>query len=142
MKKILKQFYDNNGYLVFNLLGKRTRTHRIIAKTFIPNPKNKLFINHKDGNKSNSNVENLEWCSAKENTQHAIATGLQDVSHLLNYIKKQKVLMLSKNDEVIAKFNSITDAFKFFGVKYRGCITEVCQGKRKHCFGYKWRYDE
>lgn len=69
----------SNGYLVVSLAaeGKKRQgcVHRLIAKTFIPNPKNKPCVNHKDSNRCNNNVDNLEWVSHKENTQHAITVG-------------------------------------------------------------------
>lgn len=51
--------------------------HRIVAITFIPNTENKQYVNHKDGNKKNNNVTNLEWVTHKENMQHCILTGLR-----------------------------------------------------------------
>ena len=72
-----------NGYLTHTTrIGGRTgknvvlRAHRLVAKAYIPNPENKPFVNHKDGNKQNNHVSNLEWCTPKENSQHAYATGL------------------------------------------------------------------
>ena len=50
--------------------------HRLVAMVYIPNPDNKPFVNHKDGNKHNNSVANLEWVTAQENTLHAVATGL------------------------------------------------------------------
>lgn len=75
MKKA-KQSTVSSGYKVINIIiGGKTRNlvaHRIVAKTYIPNPKNKPQVNHIDGNKQNNHVSNLEWCTAKENAHHAI----------------------------------------------------------------------
>ena len=72
-----------NGYLTHTTrIGGRSgtnivlRVHRLVAKAYIPNPDNKPFVNHKDGNKQNNHVSNLEWCTPKENSQHAYDTGL------------------------------------------------------------------
>ena len=69
------------GYCVVNLYikhkPKQFRVNRLVAEAFIPNPDNLPQVNHKDGDKLNNNVENLEWCTAKYNTDHAIATGLR-----------------------------------------------------------------
>ena len=73
----------SNGYLTTNTkIGGRSginvclRAHRLVAEAYIPNPDNKPQVNHKDGNKQNNHVSNLEWCTAKENVQHAYDTGL------------------------------------------------------------------
>lgn len=79
--KMLKTFENASGYMACNLVEKniprkRKLVHRLVAMCFVPNPDNKPCINHKDGNKLNNHFENLEWCTAIENTKHAHRTGL------------------------------------------------------------------
>lgn len=68
---------DRCGYRHVILNKKSHNVHRVIAKTFIPNPDNLTCVNHKDGNKLNNSVDNLEWCTHSENTLHSFRTGLQ-----------------------------------------------------------------
>ena len=70
----------NNGYFRITLrdmsLTKRFLIHRLVATVFIPNPENKPQVNHKDGDKANNCVSNLEWATSSENNLHAFRTGL------------------------------------------------------------------
>ena len=82
-KKTGKQLYvhvNKKGYNFVRLKadgnGRTMLVHRIIAYLFLPNPDNLPEVNHKDGNKSNNNHWNLEWCSRKHNVEHAVASGL------------------------------------------------------------------
>ena len=68
---------DHSGYRHVILNRKNLNVHRVIALSMIPNPKNLPCVNHKDGNKLNNSVSNLEWCTHSENTIHSFQSGLQ-----------------------------------------------------------------
>ena len=73
----IKQYEDKQGYLRVKISQQTKKVHRLIAQTFIPNPENKSTVNHKNGNKKNNTIKNLEWMTRSENTQHAYNTGLK-----------------------------------------------------------------
>jgi len=81
--KILNQSNTTTGYKKVELAKdkkkKSFKVHRLVAFAFIPNADKKPNINHKDGNPTNNNAKNLEWCTQKENVQHAVDTGLRNV---------------------------------------------------------------
>lgn len=106
--KFLKgQLNIKNKYVSFNLTlpdGKKKRcyAHRLVAIAYIPNDDpNKTEVNHKDGNKLNNCVDNLEWVSARENAQHALAIELRKFDH---------VFCFNKNKELVAEYKTIREA--------------------------------
>lgn len=74
--KVLAEFVGKDGYLRTQFDGKTRTVHRVVATAFIPASTGKDFVNHKDGNKRNNSVENLEWCTRGENMIHAYSHGL------------------------------------------------------------------
>lgn len=77
--KVLKPGHSQNYFTYefsVNHISEVKAAHRLVAEAFIPNPNGLPYINHKDGNKQNNHVENLEWCTASENVKHAYRTGL------------------------------------------------------------------
>ena len=76
-QKIMRQSQHHTGYLIVHLRNKESRktklVHTLVATAFIPNPDQKKYVNHIDGNKTNNCVDNLEWVTSLENSQHAIA---------------------------------------------------------------------
>ena len=75
--RFLKNFPKAGDYVYVKIGSKSHRVHRLVAQTYIPNPENLPQINHKDGNPLNNSLDNLEWCTAKDNNIHAIKTGLR-----------------------------------------------------------------
>ena len=102
--RFLKPFPDKNTYLRV-LLSKNSSiknkiVHRLVAETFIPNPKNLPQVNHKDGNKQNNNVNNLEWCTNLQNIRHASENGLlrgrKGITHHNAKLTEDNVLSIRK----------------------------------------------
>ena len=143
------QISKRNGY-VYQMLYKNgkeklLRVHRLVAMAFLPNPNNLPQVNHKDGNKQNNSVDNLEWCEQSDNMKHAYKNGLQIPSEnqrkaIINTNKlKQKKVCQIKDGEVINTFSGISEASRQTKISI-SCISRCCNLKRKSTNGYEWRF--
>jgi hypothetical protein len=138
-KRELRQIVPgSHGYLSFRFgkNGRNTLLHRIIAECFIPNPHNYKCINHKDGNKLNNNVNNLEWCSYSQNTLHAFKIGLRNNSY--PHPNQRKRVEATKNNNRFV-FCSIIEAERKLNILHSS-IANSLHGRSKTAGGYQWRY--
>ena len=131
--KVLAPFRNRGKYLQVSLDGKKYSIHRLVAKTFIPNPNNYPYINHKDENGLNNNVENLEWCTAKYNINFGTCKDRIGLSNQDNSVKG--VSQYSLDGTFIRSFKSRSEASRITGVGVMG-ISMCCQGG--HYQNGKW----
>lgn len=114
-EKILKGGKFSNGYLFACLRkdgsNKNHLVHRLVAVAFLDNPENLPEVNHKDGNRTNNRLENLEWCSRSYNLEHALLIGLMPSQC------KIRRSVIVKRGEKIATFETMKDCAEFFGFK-------------------------
>jgi hypothetical protein len=120
--RILKP-YILNGYKKIRIKNKQTyKISRLVAQAFIPNPNNYPIVNHKDENKLNDNVTNLEWCTHQYNTAYSVG---------------KKVIQLDVNGSTIKEWDSVAHAAKEMGVPHY-IILGCCENNT----GYNWKFKE
>ena len=130
--KELKGMIDNSGYREVIIDNKQKLVHRIVAECFIPNPENKPCVNHKDGNKLNNDISNLEWCTHSENTKHAYENGLEKKclgeKHHAHKLTEENVIFIREHYKPRDKQYSAVKLGKMFGVT-EYAIKDVIRGK-------------
>lgn len=142
-KKYLSRIVEgtiNKGYVYINIKNKRVLAHRIIAKTFIPNPENKPQVNHKNGIRSDNRVENLEWCNNSENQIHSYRV-LGNVKSGDNHSLSKPIFQYDINGCLVKKWIGISNAANKLSLSI-GNICSCLQGKRNMCGGFIWSYHE
>ena len=138
-KHILKPRSNNGGYLYvnFKINGKNTNfaVHRIVANAFIPNPNGYTEVNHKDYDKTNNRVENLEWVNSSQNKIHAFLKKENKES------RGKAVNQFDKNGNYLASYSSVSEAAEEMGCSI-AAISNCCLGRTKTSQGYRWSFVE
>lgn len=147
--RILKKAINTKGYYYVNLSKnskvKNTSIHKIVAKTFINNPNNYICVNHKDGDKLNNCVENLEWCTYSHNNKEAYKQGLKKPTwknktnkyHPLSKI----VYQYDMEGNFIKEWDNASEIKRQLGYCSEN-IRSCCKGKRKKAHNFIWKYKE
>lgn len=140
--RILKLRDKGNGYLCVRLYRNGTMkdnyVHRLVAKAFIPNPSNFPVINHKDEDKTNNAVDNLEWCTVEYNQNYGTCR-TRIVAKLLNGPCAKAVLQYDKSGNLIREWPSTKEVQRQTGFG-QNHISRCCLGKYKSAYGYIWRF--
>lgn len=142
--RILKQHKDRAGYLRVPLCRNAHTSwhfvHRLVAKAFIENSFNLLEVNHKDEDKENNCVENLEWCDRKYNVNYGAYADKMSVA-MTNNTHNSKPVVATLPDGTEEVYPSMAEAgFTFTGRRNAGSIFNVLKGKQRTAYGRKWRY--
>ncbi|GIS52515.1 MAG: hypothetical protein Ct9H90mP28_2310 [Paracoccaceae bacterium] len=135
------------GYIQMELTNnegnkKNYRIHRLVALTFIPNPEKKPTVNHKNHNRADNRVENLEWATVAEQNNHSRKAS-KEVTRLQN---SRAVWRCSIDGKKIEYYETMQDASQWVldnkgNKRARNNISTVCRNKQKTAYGFKWIYD-
>ncbi|WP_209121521.1 NUMOD4 domain-containing protein [Alkalihalobacillus sp. BA299] len=133
--KLIQPADNGKGYLRFNLSKgnrnyKTVYLHRALAEAFIPNPNNLPEVNHKDENKRNNNINNLEWCTVKYNRRYGTRNIRTGMKH------RKKIRGINLNDNSVIEFDSCVEA-ECNGFN-KSAISNCLQGISNSSKGYKW----
>lgn len=157
-RKILKKnTHKKTGYeqITLRIDGKSKvlSVHRLVCLEFIPNPDNKKYVNHIDGNKTNNQLDNLEWVTASENMLHDYRVLNRMPAQLGISISEKAKLKISKKNKGRLNgaaravkcittgeiFDTLTEAANKYGLSL-GNLSSACQGKLKSTGGKQWEY--
>lgn len=135
---ILKQYINANGYYQITLSkGITWRIHRLVALLFVPNVNEYPYVNHKDGVKLNNHVDNLEWCTAKQNDHHARKIGLKGCGGFPNDNRPVVATHIESGERFV--FVSTGECSRFLNTN-NGSLTRILKGVRNMHKGFKIEY--
>ncbi|ARM69191.1 HNH homing endonuclease [Staphylococcus phage vB_Sau_Clo6] len=142
-EKILSLNNNGNGYMVVHLYENKKRksitVHRLVATHFLPNTDNLPCINHKDENKENNRVDNLEWCTQSYNNMYGNRSKKESKTKIENNVGGIPVVGEHRNGIDKIYFKSMMEADRC-GFTHQ-CISSQCTGRKKgYHRDYKWRY--
>lgn len=145
-ERIIKQQLKKDNYYQVNMkiYGKSIwrRVNRLVAQAFIPNPDNLPCVNHKDGNKHNNHVNNLEWCTMKENCEHYYETLYDNKYKGRGQIHPKSVIRIDEQGKLTSFSSLLKAAVETFGNKdKRAGISKACKQNKKY-LSYMWKYGE
>lgn len=135
--KMLQLATTPSGYASITIGRKTMQVHRLVGLMFVPNPQNKPYINHIDGNKLNNYFLNLEWCTAKENDFHARELGLKGFSGCVN--DNRPVILTDMETNQTYTFRTIGHAALFLNTN-KGSLYRVLNKKRNQHRGFTASY--
>ena len=138
-ERILKPLRNTCGYLQVQLWKngeqKMYLVHRLVAQTFTPNPDNLTEVNHKDEDKDNNSVQNLEWCDRKYNINYG------NRNQMVSIKLSKPILQYTKSGEFVREWKSTHDVERNLGY-FHNFISYCCNGKLKSAYGYVWKYKD
>ena len=138
--KILNLKPDNSGYVKLRIKKEKTlKVHRLVALAFIPNPDGLPQINHKNENKADNRVENLEWCTAQYNVLYNGNAQMIGKKLLNGPCSKPVAMIDTKTGEILRVFPSTTEIERQLGFD-RSNINKCCRKERKIANGYGWEF--
>ena len=151
--KLLKIGINKLGYCIVGLrVNGKSKTHyvhRLVAETFVPNPDKKLCIDHINTDKTDNRVENLRWCTQKENLNNPLTKEKWSETHrergVLSirggkHYKAKKVQQFTKDGIFIKEWSTPIEAARELGHRYSTTIGDCCRGIQKTAYGFIWKY--
>lgn len=141
--RFLAETVNRDGYKRVTIKNNCRSVHRLVAMAYIPNPNDYPCINHKDEDKLNNSVENLEWCTYQYNNSY----GKGQPTKKAIEAKSKPVVQLSLDGRYIGRYKSAAEAERRCGAKcpVGSNVATVCRGKRKDAktaYGYKWMFEK